>query len=224
MLLPVIGTSPPGAWLKESPSRGEAPGPDRSSRIRDYALVQCVFVSSFRHAIVAGSMCWTWRWSCTRSARSATASIIFMPMGHSTSFVVNASRIEAPLGEKGRPFTMEAAGWLAGRSLWLAEADRKAVNDNVTSGRTPSAASGHAGGRARKLRIQYPGATFHVMNRGDRQEPILGDDRDRERFLERLAELRRVERRRGPERAGVDRRCSDGEAHRGFEQAQADPA
>jgi hypothetical protein len=30
---------------------------------------------------------------------------------------------------------------------------------------------------ARKLRIQYPGAIYHVMNRGDRQEPISGDDR-----------------------------------------------
>jgi hypothetical protein len=29
-----------------------------------------------------------------------------------------------------------------------------------------------------KLRIQYPGAIYHVMNRGDRREPILKDDRD----------------------------------------------
>ena len=41
---------------------------------------------------------------------------------------------------------------------------------------------------ARKLRIQYPGAIYHVMNRGDRQEPIFEDDADRERFLETLAE------------------------------------
>ena len=41
---------------------------------------------------------------------------------------------------------------------------------------------------ARKLRIQYPGAIYHVMNRGDRQEPIFGDDRDRQRFLETLTE------------------------------------
>jgi hypothetical protein len=27
------------------------------------------------------------------------------------------------------------------------------------------------------LRIQYPGAIYDVMNRGDRQEPIFGDDR-----------------------------------------------
>jgi len=38
------------------------------------------------------------------------------------------------------------------------------------------------------LRIQYPGSIYHVMNRGDRQEPIFGDDRDRRRFLETLTE------------------------------------
>ncbi len=26
---------------------------------------------------------------------------------------------------------------------------------------------------ARKLRVQYPGAVYHVMNRGDRREPIF---------------------------------------------------
>lgn len=41
---------------------------------------------------------------------------------------------------------------------------------------------------ARKLRIQYPGAVYHVMNRGDRREPIFTDDADRRRFLETLAE------------------------------------
>src|ERR1035441_8085161 len=41
---------------------------------------------------------------------------------------------------------------------------------------------------ARKLRIQYPGAIYHVMNRGDRQDPIFADDQDRKRFLETLAE------------------------------------
>jgi hypothetical protein len=28
----------------------------------------------------------------------------------------------------------------------------------------------------RKLRIQYPGAMYHVMNRGDQREAIFGDD------------------------------------------------
>jgi REP element-mobilizing transposase RayT len=41
---------------------------------------------------------------------------------------------------------------------------------------------------ARKLRIQYPGAIYHVMNRGDRRERIFSDDQDRQRFLETLTE------------------------------------
>ena len=41
---------------------------------------------------------------------------------------------------------------------------------------------------ARKLRVQYPGALYHVMNRGDRREPIFKDDDDRWRFLETLGQ------------------------------------
>ena len=41
---------------------------------------------------------------------------------------------------------------------------------------------------ARKLRIEYPGAIYHVMNRGDRREDIFHDDGDREGFLATLAE------------------------------------
>ncbi len=40
----------------------------------------------------------------------------------------------------------------------------------------------------RKLRVQYPGAIYHVMNRGDRREPIFKDDQDRECFIRTLAE------------------------------------
>jgi len=40
----------------------------------------------------------------------------------------------------------------------------------------------------RKLRVEYPGAIYHVMNRGDRREAIFADDQDRQRFLETLAE------------------------------------
>jgi len=36
---------------------------------------------------------------------------------------------------------------------------------------------------ARPLRIEYPGAFYHVLNRGQRQDVIVEDDRDRERFL-----------------------------------------
>src|ERR1043165_2240752 len=41
---------------------------------------------------------------------------------------------------------------------------------------------------ARKLRVQYAGAIYHVMNRGDRREAIFKDDSDRIRFMETLAE------------------------------------
>ena len=40
----------------------------------------------------------------------------------------------------------------------------------------------------RKLRIEYEGAIYHVMNRGDRREPIFRDGADRKRFLETLEE------------------------------------
>lgn len=43
-------------------------------------------------------------------------------------------------------------------------------------------------GMARKLRVEYPGAIYHVMNRGDRREEIFKDAPDRERFLETLGE------------------------------------
>src|SRR5689334_1000340 len=41
---------------------------------------------------------------------------------------------------------------------------------------------------ARKLRVQYPGAMYHVMNRGDHREAIFTDDQDRHRFLKTLGE------------------------------------
>src|SRR5437773_1519990 len=41
---------------------------------------------------------------------------------------------------------------------------------------------------ARKLRLQYTGAIYHIMNRGDRREPIFRDDKDRELFLQTAAE------------------------------------
>lgn len=39
---------------------------------------------------------------------------------------------------------------------------------------------------ARKLRIQYAGAIYHVMNRGDRRDPIFEGERDYEEFLRTL--------------------------------------
>ena len=41
---------------------------------------------------------------------------------------------------------------------------------------------------ARKLRIQFPGAIYHIMSRGDRREDIFVDDTDRQSFLQTLAE------------------------------------
>ena len=41
---------------------------------------------------------------------------------------------------------------------------------------------------ARKLRVQYEGAIYHVMNRGDRREDIFCDDQDRELFLKTIGE------------------------------------
>lgn len=40
----------------------------------------------------------------------------------------------------------------------------------------------------RKLRVQYPGAIYHLMNRGDRREDIFQDDEDRRRFLQTLGD------------------------------------
>ena len=40
----------------------------------------------------------------------------------------------------------------------------------------------------RKLRVEYEGAICHVMNRGDRREPIFLDDLDRKLFLETLGQ------------------------------------
>ena len=41
---------------------------------------------------------------------------------------------------------------------------------------------------ARKLRVEYAGAIYHVMNRGDRRELIFVDDADRQRFIDTLGE------------------------------------
>ena len=41
---------------------------------------------------------------------------------------------------------------------------------------------------ARPLRIQYPGAVYHVMARGNHGQQIFQDDRDRQCFVETLGE------------------------------------
>jgi putative transposase len=40
---------------------------------------------------------------------------------------------------------------------------------------------------ARPLRLEYPGALYHLMSRGDRREPIFRGDEDRWLFLDNLA-------------------------------------
>ena len=41
---------------------------------------------------------------------------------------------------------------------------------------------------ARKLRVEYPGAIYHAMSRGDRRDDIFRDDADRTEFLRLLEE------------------------------------
>ena len=48
--------------------------------------------------------------------------------------------------------------------------------------------SNRLGFMARKLRVEYAGAIYHVMNRGDRREAIFRDDADRVMFLETLGQ------------------------------------
>jgi len=45
---------------------------------------------------------------------------------------------------------------------------------------------------ARPLRIEYPGAWYHVTCRGNERRAIFRDDRDRERFLETVDETREL--------------------------------
>jgi hypothetical protein len=52
---------------------------------------------------------------------------------------------------------------------------------------------------ARKLRLEYPGSIFRVMDRSDRREPIFRDDRDRQLILgsRREGDRQKVELTRG---------------------------
>jgi hypothetical protein len=42
---------------------------------------------------------------------------------------------------------------------------------------------------ARKSRVEYESAIYHLMNRGDHREPVFKDDKDREVFLVTLGEV-----------------------------------
>lgn len=43
---------------------------------------------------------------------------------------------------------------------------------------------------ARKPRVWFPGAVYHITNRGNRQLSIFNDDQDRQKYLEILEETR----------------------------------
>jgi REP element-mobilizing transposase RayT len=43
----------------------------------------------------------------------------------------------------------------------------------------------------RKLRVEYPGAMYHVMSLGDQRDNIFLEDVDRHDFLKTLAECAR---------------------------------
>ena len=47
---------------------------------------------------------------------------------------------------------------------------------------------------ARPVRIEFAGAHYHVTSRGNERKPVYRDDRDRARFLERLAAVVRTHR------------------------------
>jgi len=42
---------------------------------------------------------------------------------------------------------------------------------------------------ARPLRVEYPGAVYHVTSRGNARQDIVVDDRDRTQFLALLAHV-----------------------------------
>ena len=45
------------------------------------------------------------------------------------------------------------------------------------------------GGISRKARVEFAGAVYHVLDRGDRRESIFREGRDREAFLTALGEV-----------------------------------
>ncbi len=44
---------------------------------------------------------------------------------------------------------------------------------------------------ARKPRVESPGVLYHVLSRGNRKQPVFGEDRDRDRFLGKLADYKK---------------------------------
>src|SRR5215467_6727174 len=44
---------------------------------------------------------------------------------------------------------------------------------------------------ARRARVEYPGALYHVITRGNQHQRIFRDDRDRRKYLEILSNLKK---------------------------------
>ena len=45
---------------------------------------------------------------------------------------------------------------------------------------------------ARPLRIEYPGAAYHVISRGNAKKPVFKDDADHENFLDALQHVNKL--------------------------------
>jgi len=68
------------------------------------------------------------------------------------------------------------------------EIERKRGSGDIKQQLTWKEMADSAGGMARSIRIEYPGAFYHVMARGNRREAIFKDDDDRRFFLKTLSE------------------------------------
>ena len=44
---------------------------------------------------------------------------------------------------------------------------------------------------ARRARVEYPGAMYHVITRGNQRQRVFRDDQDRRNYLEILANLKK---------------------------------
>jgi len=53
-------------------------------------------------------------------------------------------------------------------------------------GTSPTGHEGRGRIMSRKLRVQFEGAIYHVMSRGNARQDIVADDRDRRHFVDRL--------------------------------------
>ena len=72
---------------------------------------------------------------------------------------------------------MSICGWIRGQPIVWFVFGVDYAEAGLVSGRMP-----------RKLRLEYAGAMYHLMSRGDRRERIFLDDVDRQDFIKTLAE------------------------------------